>query len=232
MIIKPLNLDSAPVIVFDLDDTLYPERAFVGSALWAVGKYAAEAWGMRKLCAELARLHAAGQHKQIFQAAHLAAGQGKLRAERAAELLKAYREHRPESLPWFPDAREVIEHLHGRSPLELISDGYLPTQPNKFEALGAGVWIPNPIFTESLGREHWKPSPRAFEQVMQRHPGARFVYVGDNPAKDFVAPRALGWRSVQIKRPGGVYADTKAHPAGQPDAVIQSLLELPEILKS
>ena len=220
------------VVVFDLDDTLYPEGAFVRSALAAAGRPAAEAWGLRGIGAEALRLFDAGQRQRIFQAAHAAAGHGELGDERAGEVLKVYREHRPESLEWFPDARVAVEQLHREHPLELISDGYLPTQSNKFDALGAGVWIPNPIFTEALGREHWKPSPRAFELVMQRHPGAKFVYVADNPAKDFVAPRALGWKSLRILRPEGVYATTLAHPHGAPDHAIDSLLVIRDILKS
>lgn len=218
------------VIVFDLDDTLYPESAFVRSALAAAGRYAAEAWGLRSLGAESLRLFDAGQRQRIFQAAHAAAGHGELSDERAGQLLKVYREHRPESLPWFPDARQVVEQLHGKHALELISDGYLPTQENKFAALGAGVWIPNPIFTEALGREHWKPSPRAFELVMQRHPGAKFVYVADNPAKDFVAPNALGWDTIQILRPEGVHGDAQPSIGGSPRLQVANLSDLQAVL--
>ena len=218
------------VVVFDLDDTLYPESSFVRSALAAAGRHAAKSFGTGSLDVEVLRLFEAGHRQQIFQAAHAAAGHGILSDERAKELLKAYREHRPESLTWFPDARQIVEQLHGKYPLELISDGYLPTQANKFAALGAGVWIPNPIFTESLGREHWKPSPRAFELVMQRHPGAKFVYVADNPAKDFVAPRALGWRTVHVIRPEGVHQGAQVHAAGIPDMTTDTLLHLPKLL--
>lgn len=218
------------VVVFDLDDTLYPEGAFVRSALAAAGRHAAETWGLRSLGAEALRLFDSGQRQRIFQAAHQAAGHGELSDDRAGELLKVYREHRPESLEWFPDARIAIGQLHGKYPLELISDGYLPTQANKFAALGAGVWIPNPIFTEVLGREHWKPSPRAFELVMQRHPGARFVYVADNPAKDFIAPRTLGWRTVHILRSSGVYRDVTAPLSAQADVKVDSLANLGTLL--
>lgn len=214
------------VIVFDLDDTLYPESAFVRSALAAAGRHAAESWGLRSLGAESLRLFDAGQRQRIFQAAHAAAGHGELTDERAGELLKVYREHRPESLEWFPDARVAVEQLYRNYPLELVSDGYLPTQANKFAALGAGVWIPNPVFTEALGREHWKPSPRAFELVMQRHPGANFIYVADNPTKDFVAPRALGWRTVHVVRPAGVYRDVAAPLSAQADVKVESLANL------
>ena len=217
------------VLVFDLDDTLYPERSFVRSALSAAGHHAATVWGMRGLVDEALRLFELGQRREIFQAAHLAAGHGKLADARAADLLRIYREHKPEKLEWFPDAQWSIQELVRSHPLELISDGYLPTQANKFEALGAGLWIPSPIFTESLGREFWKPSPRAFEEVMRRHPGARFVYIADNPAKDFVAPRLLGWHSIHVARPGGVYADVAPHPQGAPDITVCDLSTLPKI---
>lgn len=218
------------VLVFDLDDTLYPESDFVRSALRAAGHHAGSSWGMVGMAEEALRLFSSGKRQQIFQDAHRAAGYGELNDDRAAELLRVYREHKPAKLEWFVDARQAVRELSSRHPLELISDGYLPTQANKFEALGAGVWIPNPIFTEAMGRDFWKPSPRAFEEVMRRHPGARFVYIADNPAKDFVAPRKLGWHSIQVARPGGVYAGVPAHPQGAPDIVVPDLSNLPELI--
>jgi putative hydrolase of the HAD superfamily len=115
--------------------------------------------------------------------------------------------------------------------LELISDGYLPTQRNKAAALRLEQWIPRPIFTEELGRQEWKPSPRAFELLMARHPGERFAYVADNPAKDFIAPRALGWLSVRIRRVNGVYAAEPDAPAGSPDIVRPDMTDLMACLR-
>jgi putative hydrolase of the HAD superfamily len=218
------------VVVFDLDDTLYPESAFVRSALAGAGRHAKETWGAAGIEEESLRLFDAGRRQNIFQAAHAAAGYGPLDDVRAKELLEVYRRHRPTTLPWFPDARVALEKLHGSHALELISDGYLPTQANKFSALGAGLWIPNPLFTESLGRENWKPSPRAFELVMTRHPGARFVYVADNPRKDFIAPRALGWGTIRVKRPEGVYRDAVSPAGGHPDVQLDSLAGLPNLI--
>ena len=220
------------VIVFDLDDTLYPESAFVRSALSTAGRHAAKAWGLAGVDAEALRLFDSGHRRDIFQAAFMAVGHGELGESQASELLKVYRDHQPQDLPWYPDAKEIVPLLASGHKLELISDGYLPTQANKFRALQAGVWIPNPIFTESLGREHWKPSPKAFEEVMRRHPGARFVYVADNLGKDFVAPRALGWASVHIHRPEGVHAQATPHAEGAPDITLATLTNLPAALTS
>ena len=36
------------------------------------------------------------------------------------------------------------------------------------------------------------------------------AYVADNPEKDFVAPRRMGWRTVQINRPGRLHEGVTA----------------------
>ena len=218
------------VVVFDMDDTLFPEQAFVLSALTAVGDYAFKNWGTAGFASEAIALFQAGHRKDIFQQAFHRLGLESLSAAQADELLLAYRTHTPATLPWFPDALRVVQVLSKQFSLCLISDGFLPTQRNKAKALEVERWIPGPIFTEELGREYWKPSPKAYELVMQRHPGQNFMYVADNASKDFIAPNALGWRTVQIRRSVGQYRDTPAAPHGQPQHVIASFDELIPLL--
>lgn len=219
------------IVVFDMDDTLFPEEAFVRSALAEVGRYAETKWEITNFSNQLMRFFVEGRRGNLFQLAWASLNRGLLTEDKSDELLRVYREHRPASLPWFPDTSPIIDNLAAHYPLELISDGYLPTQANKFLALGASRWIPNPIFTESIGRNFWKPSPKAFEIVMDRHPGAHCVYVADNPTKDFIAPNALGWLTVQIARPNGIYANAVTPVGGEPDFCIQSMHELSKILQ-
>lgn len=73
-----------------------------------------------------------------------------------------------------------------------------------------------------------KPHPRAFEMIAERlavkpHECA---YVADNVTKDFVAPNALGWRTVRILRPDGLYKDAQAAVDGEPQRIIDSLDQL------
>lgn len=220
------------VVVFDMDDTLFPEEAFVCSALAVAGRHAEAEWGIGSFSKELNRLFAEGKRGNLFQLAWTNLTHGSLAADKSAELLRIYREHRPDSLPWFPDAAAIMDKVAERHPLELISDGYLPTQANKFAALGASRWIRDPIFTESMGREFWKPSPRAFEIVMCRHPGAPCAYVADNPSKDFVAPNALGWLTIQVARPGGVHAAAPVAAGGEPKLRLAELYTLPSLLEN
>jgi len=217
------------VVVFDLDDTLYPERAFIESAFRAVGQYVQAEWRIPEFGHRCLELFAAGVRGNTFQRAYADTACEALSKDRAAELLCIYRNHAPSSLPWHPDALEAIQALHGRVPLALLSDGFLPTQANKARALGVERWISEPVFTELLGREHWKPSPRGFELIMSRHPGHRFMYVADNPAKDFIAPRALGWQTVHVLRPSATYAEVVAQPEHGAAHVFDSLRSLAEL---
>jgi putative hydrolase of the HAD superfamily len=54
-----------------------------------------------------------------------------------------------------------------------------------------------------------------------------FLYVGDNPKKDFLGAGKMGWRSIRIRRElGEQRAAEAAGPEGQPEAEIADLSEL------
>ena len=53
-----------------------------------------------------------------------------------------------------------------------------------------------------------------------------FVYVADNPRKDFIAPRALGWRTVRIRRRGGEHVAYGAAAAEAAEREVELLTEL------
>ena len=83
------------------------------------------------------------------------------------------------------------------------------------------------LFTDERGREYWKPHPWAFEQVMRAHPAAvRFFYVGDNPAKDFIAPNGLGWTTVLVRDERNLYAAAGASGPASPALIVPSIAAL------
>lgn len=211
------------VIVFDMDDTLYPEASFVLSALAEAGKFAEEKWGYVQFQSTLKKLFLKGEKTNLFQKAALQSQGPEFEATQVQELLNCYRNHKPSRLPWHPDALEVVPQLAKSHPLGLISDGYLPVQLNKANALGVQRWFKEIIFTEELGRMHWKPAPTAFNLMMQRFPGEKFIYIGDNPRKDFVAPRQLGWQTIQILRPDG------QHPAVTDQQIVPAEYQIKDL---
>jgi len=219
------------VIVFDMDDTLYPESSFVLSALAETGKYAENRWGYKNFQSTLEKLFLQGEKTHLFQKAALYNQSPEFKPSQIEELLNFYRNHKPDSLPWYSDALEIVPQLAERFSLGLISDGYLPVQSNKANALGVQRWFKEIILTEELGRMHWKPAPTAFNLMMQRFPGEKFTYIGDNPRKDFVAPHQLGWQTIQILRPDGQYSGLTDQPTTPAEHQIEDLRQLKDLVK-
>jgi len=113
-----------------------------------------------------------------------------------------------------------------------VTDGPAKSQARKVSALGLDQWLSPVVLTSELGPRAGKPSTEAFKLIEVRHSlsGAECVYVGDNPAKDFKGPKNLGWRTVRIRRPGGLHL---AIPSGRDvDAEIEDLHQLNDALQS
>ena len=208
-------------VVFDLDDTLYLERDYVHSGFQAVGQFVEERWGMSGFFAIALEEFESGRRGDIFNRGLERLGESP-EDYSIEELVEVYRNHRP-SIALQPDARECLEGLRGQVALGLITDGPLASQRAKAKALGVDRWIEHRIFTEELGPEGGKPSPQAFREVerLTGIQGGACVYIADNPIKDFVGPKGLGWRTIRVKRPGGLYLEEQS--GHDVDAEVSSL---------
>ncbi len=205
-------------VVFDLDDTLYPESAYVASGFRAVGEALAKEHSLHGFGELAASLAASGVRGNVFDEALRRSG---VAAERVGALVawsvERYRDHRPD-IALFPEAHEALDGLRGKVKIGVLTDGWLAAQRRKVEALGLAERVDAVVFSDSFGREHWKPSEVPYRAVADAlgvaHDGC--VYIADNPAKDFITARALGWRTVQVSRPGQTHpsvAPSDAHAA-------------------
>jgi putative hydrolase of the HAD superfamily len=190
------------IIVFDLDDTLYLERDYVASGLRAVAAWMRGRGMGDGLEEAMFALFESGTRGRIFDEALARCGYDAPAALIAA-MLTVYRQHRPQ-IRMQADAEEYLRHPPERTGFAIITDGFLDAQRRKLRALAVhrrGIGLA--VCTDRWGRAAWKPHPTAFRHVQAHYglPAASFTYVADNPAKDFVAPRQLGWRTVRIARP-------------------------------
>lgn len=222
-------------IVFDLDDTLYPEASFARSGLRAAGLWAERELGLPGMASALLALFDGGRRGDLFDAALRQSGPagGQVAGEAiVARMIDVYRTHTPE-LALFEDAAWAIGRYAALCPLALLTDGYADVQKSKFTALGVAGRFRHVVYTDALGgRATWKPSPTGFAEIEQAIPDAdAFVYVADNATKDFVAPNARGWNSVRIVRPLGEYRTSAAPAGGEPRHTITSLTQLPRVLE-
>ncbi len=107
--------------------------------------------------------------------------------------------------------------------LAVITDGFTLRQRAKLRLLGI----------ESLFDEIWiseercadKLSGQPFEVIMKRFPRlTHFVYIGDNPAKDFAPARSHGWHTVMLRATTeNIHPQSSGTPA---DITIDSLHSL------
>lgn len=215
------------VVVLDLDDTLYPERDFVISGFSAVSHWLEKQMNVRDFGPVAQALFADGRRGDIFDLALSELGLTPT-PELITHLVNIYRDHRP-CLTLPPDTAGFLARIPENVSLALLTDGLLNTQQNKISALGldrSAIW---PIVcTGQWGRDYWKPHPRGYEFIQASHrlsPSA-FCYVADNPAKDFIAPRALGWRTVCIRRADAIHPARSDNDPLPADLSISSLDEL------
>jgi putative hydrolase of the HAD superfamily len=197
-------------IVLDIDDTLYLERDYVRSGFEAVGRWIQGEHGIADFSERAWAAFESGSRNTIFDQVLSEIG---ARTDDAfiTELVARYRTH-PPSIVLAADAEAGLDRWHGHVSLAAITDGPLSSQQAKARALGLERWTPHVIFTAGLGPGKGKPDPAAFELVQDKLGvnGKACVYVADNPAKDFVGPKALGWRTVRVRRRLGLHADVES----------------------
>jgi len=202
-------------VVFDLDDTLYLEREYVLSGFRSVAESIADAsLPADEMYQFLERDFASGVRGDAFD--RMLAAFPALAARRtAAELTQLYRAHSPRI--GLESSRSRLLDVLGRHGIKLglITDGPVASQSGKIAALGLSGYFDPMILTDAWGVEFRKPHPRAFEAVMRQWSlePEQLVYAGDNPLKDFHAPRALGWQTVRLRIEG------QLHQHAEPTAI-------------
>lgn len=214
------------VIVLDLDDTLYLEETYVRSGIAWVSNWLEHEIGLRGFQAEAEALRGMGVRDHLFDRTLMELGI-EPQPELVAILVDKYRSH-PPTIMLAVDAEAFLSGKHGFS-FALVTDGYAVAQRAKIAALGLDRFDIHPVIcTGEWGPAYSKPHLRAFEAVKAtRPPGSdAFIYVADNPAKDFLGPRKLGWRTVQIDRPGAVHPRTPPSDDHSADMHIHSFDEL------
>lgn len=212
----------SPVLVFDLDDTLYLERDYVRSGFAAVARWAESDLGMHGVDEVAWRMFLAGARGTTVGDAFAELGRP-LRDTELRRAIEVYRHHRPD-ISLCPDAVVLLRALVGNTRTGLITDGPAGSQRAKIAALGVADLIDEIIVTD----EHpgWaKPAPHAYAEIESRFAAAaaECTYVADNPAKDFVTPLARGWRTVRVARRDALHTG-QATPQGV-DIVVDSLAD-------
>jgi putative hydrolase of the HAD superfamily len=211
------------VFVFDLDDTLYNEITFVQSGFRAVAKFLSQTNAVRE------------KDSYLFMMEHLKDGRGRifddtlsnfgiLSKKAVLQCVNVYRSHVP-NIELYEDAIQCLERLKAFS-VYIVTDGNKLVQKNKLLSLGLYNTVKFCFITHRYGVKNAKPSPHCFLKICQREKVApqEILYIGDNPHKDFVGIKALGFKTVRIMR--GSFKDVVKPSEFEAHYQIQSLDEL------
>lgn len=188
------------MIVFDLDDTLYKEVDYVASGCRAVAEAAATAGFITAHTAYDIITTAPTTAEGFSRLEAIALQHENGRGFNLPHILNIYRNHKPDiTLP--DDSRQLLESLASKEiAIGLITDGRAVAQREKIKALGLDKFIHpgNILISEETG--HDKHSQFPFRKMMELNPAERqFIYIGDNPEKDFKWPNELGWITVMLR---------------------------------
>lgn len=176
-------LPSSKIFVFDLDDTLYSERDFENSGI----QFVYDNLNIKHISLETILNNRNNWIELIID--------GVENPITKQTVLNIYRNHFP-TIQLYNDSKVFLEKLLMQgNEMFLITDGRSITQRNKLRALGVESYFKNIIISEEVNSE--KPSEFNFRMVMENDNQAEnYIYIADNPNKDFITPNKLGWTSI------------------------------------
>lgn len=221
-------MSALQAVVFDLDDTLYPERQYVRSGFLAVATWVGEhlRLGPDAVFAELWDLFESGVRGDTFD--RWARAHALETKDWVPDMVRAYRTHHPEIEP-YPGVPQLLRALRARFRLGLVTDGPPETQQLKLAALRLASWFDAMVYTGALGDGAAKPSPAGFIAVVGQlsvSAGAA-VYVADNVRKDFLGARRAGMKSVRLRHADALRSTEEPQaPEYAPDVSVSGLNEL------
>jgi putative hydrolase of the HAD superfamily len=216
------------ILVFDLDDTLYPEIAFVQSGFSAVAAWLESSYGWPRstLFSEMEEILDLSGRGSVFDV--VLRNRGVFQKHVINRCVWIYRHHKPTSISLYNSAQHILDRLV-QAPY-IVTDGHKIVQKNKLESLGLFARTKKAFITHRYGKKNAKPSTYCFKRIVELENCAwgDLVYVGDNPSKDFVGLNPLGVRTLRVLT--GSYRLTKAARGHDALITIDDLNQLPSVL--
>lgn len=212
-------------VIFDMDNTLYPERRFVLSGFSAVACRLRVSRGIDARAAFTVLVDAmrGGRQQTALQ---VLCDRFDLPTTLVGDLVDVIRSHRPR-LRLSRTTRAVLAALRPAWRLGVLTNGIPAIQARKVEALGLRPLVDHVVFATEHGRRVGKPDRIPFETMTDRlgvRPD-RCVFVGDDPRCDIDGANRAGMWSVRFDRPG--WHGRVVVESGRPDSTIRCLSELP-----
>lgn len=214
-------------IIFDLDDTLYPQIEFDLGCLKNASEYIASISGRNST--ELYNVifgivsDRGIEYRKIFNDLfEIINFEG---MPYIKEILKHYWSAYPK-ISLYPNTETVLKYLKEKYRLFIITDGYVKIQNYKIKALGISEYFEKIYITDSFGIEYRKPSKYVFDLLIKENgiDANRCLYVGNDPRRDFIPAKEMGMYTIRIKQ--GSFADITLDETHEANYSIKNITQI------
>jgi HAD superfamily hydrolase (TIGR01509 family) len=218
---RPDGRPSAPLVLFDLDDTIFDHALTSRTALDKLRR--SETALRARSLVDIWR-----EYSRLLEEAHPAVVAGRVTVdesrkerfdrllafcgaasspEEGARLSQQYRAFYKELRRPVPGARGLLERVHRRATVGVVTNNQVAEQDEKLAFLGLTSLIDFMIISEAAGVA--KPDPRIFEIALARGGTGpeSAVMIGDSWKNDVLGARAAGIRAVWFNRFGASRPD-------------------------
>jgi len=216
----------SPALIFDMDDTLYPERQFIRSGCRAVAAYVERRFDV-PLDDALGTLLDALRRGRRRQALQALCGVHGLPLGVVPSLVDVIRGHAPTLRLPASSIETLIAARAGGWRIGVLTNGRPDIQARKVAALGLRAFVDQVIFAEDWGSGRGKPEPEPFAVVLERLQArpATSVFVGDDPWCDIFGARRAGLHTIFVSR--GPQVTNRARACGA-DWAVRSIDDVPD----
>lgn len=186
-------------IIFDLDDTLYPELTFVDGGFRAVARHLNHLKGISELDCYSKMKTSLGEFGRGSVFDNILKSYGFYTRKNVRDCIQVYRNHRPD-LKLYDAASVQLDRLLKKD-VFLVTDGNKLVQDSKVRALGLTEKMSRVYITHRFGLVNAKPSTYCFSLIKNicQCNWSDMTYIGDNPLKDFVNLKKLGVFTIRVK---------------------------------
>lgn len=188
--------------LFDLDDTLYPERQYILQGFLAVAQYLSNENGLDLIetYLEIVSIFKSGSEK-VFD--DLLSRKGIIKSP--ADLINVYRssERRLFLYSDVPDTMKSLKTLGNK--LALLTNGNCEVQRRKIKILELEKFFDDIFVLDEFGKEFWKPSTLIFDIIYNNWNGSLrdYIFVG-NAQEDLEFTKRLGIKFIFVDRANNI----------------------------
>ena len=216
-------------IVFDLDDTLYPQVSYKRSGFNVVSAWAASQFNLKQTDVLSELEHILAEHGPSYPCMfNRLVERLAVDTRYVAEMVRLFIEHEPR-IRCFDGVLPMLSRLRSKYRLGILTDGRLMVQQRKLSALGLKKKVDKILCSDALGLK--KPAPELFQWFEDAFGmnAEKIMYVGDNPQKDFYGANCRGWRTVMVKT--GQSLPSSIQAGYEPQVEIPAVVDLDALLQ-